>query len=697
VVGALALLAAGIALAGAVSTTDNPGYAISTGVSTNVLTDTDGTPTDTTTTTLFYSTQACRNSSTNCNIYFDKRDVWTSGLPGGAALPDGNYFLAVLDPGGQRDPNDGTQGNLSDDFDSVAARAFSVTGGTIAALSTTTHVINNNKIQLWQYANTLNPGGVYILAVCTYTADDPNTTVNESLVDPHNCKYDAFKVTTESNPSEPAQDLSVAKTAVPSFTRSVTWGISKKATPSSFTGTAGSTKSISYEVDVSHHYSDSGYQVTGTVTVGNTNLFDVTGVTVSDSNSSCNLYNGTSYVSSISNVTVTAQGTKQFNYLCNYSGPTAGTNTATATWPASFGLPHNSADSNVVTWASGDYSPTLVNGCTNVTDTRFVTLTNTTGLIATLCLGNDGNPLVATGYNPDGVLTSALASGVTASHVAATTTPAADAYFKLTYSKSFTIGTSCASYVNTAAFAGSDGVSTGTSQASVRLCPAVNGLTIGYWQNKNGQGQINTGHPTNTCQSLYNYLTQFNPFKDLTSSTCGTSAGYTQMKTTASTGIAGYVYDKIKLANASGASMNAMLKAQMLGTALSVYFSTSSLGSINIDLTKICNMIDSSGGTATCGTGGYLANVGNAFTTNGTLPATDALFALLVPSALVTAGGCTTSTAPTAMIVECLLWNAASWSDSGGVNWYSNNKTTQGLAKNTFDAINNGTAVAAGP
>src|SRR5438445_10432785 len=55
--------------------------------------------------------------------------------------------------------------------------------------------------------------------------------------------------------------------------------------------------------------------------------------------------------------------------------------------------------------------------------------------------------------------------------------------------------------------------------------------------------------------------------------------------------------------NAGGAAMNTMLKAQMLATALDVYFSDPALGgnkigapgpigSDLIDLTKVCNMID---------------------------------------------------------------------------------------------------------
>src|SRR4029453_221344 len=68
-----------------------------------------------------YEDQACTNGpahtspSVNCNIYNDKRDVWINGGPsaGQNNLTDGTYFFAVLDPGGQRNPNDESAGNLS--------------------------------------------------------------------------------------------------------------------------------------------------------------------------------------------------------------------------------------------------------------------------------------------------------------------------------------------------------------------------------------------------------------------------------------------------------------------------------------------------------------------------------------------------------------------------------------------------------
>ena len=132
--------------------------------------------------------------------------------------------------------------------------------------------------------------------------------------------------------------------------------------------------------------------------------------------------------------------------------------------------------------------------------------------------------------------------------------------------------------------------------------------------------------------------------------------------------IATYVYNTVKAADASGSSMHAMLKAQMLATALDVYFSTPSLGGnqigapapiggLTIDLTAICKMIDGNGGTASC-TGSYY-DVSQTF------------------------GGASSLT------VAQMLITAASNSNIGGTTWYGNVKSIQEKAKNAFDAINN--------
>jgi len=146
----------------------------------------------------------CKNTAINCNIYGAKEYVWLNGGPTANGLgPDGDYFFAVLEPGGQPNPND--QGgapdkNLSDDYDAYTNRTFTVTGGEVSAYSGDHWLDSGQKesnpdvkpnglppyIRLFPYSDTTNPGGVYILAICSLDEGYP--------VDPRDCKYDAFKV-----------------------------------------------------------------------------------------------------------------------------------------------------------------------------------------------------------------------------------------------------------------------------------------------------------------------------------------------------------------------------------------------------------------------------------------------------------------------------------------------------------------------
>jgi hypothetical protein len=134
--------------------------------------------------------------------------------------------------------------------------------------------------------------------------------------------------------------------------------------------------------------------------------------------------------------------------------------------------------------------------------------------------------------------------------------------------------------------------------------------------------------------------------------------------------VASYFLTVFNAANCGGATCNTMLKAQMLTTALDVYFgggpggnpinAPAPIGGLKIDLTNICKMIDGSGGTATCS--GSYANVSSAF------------------------GGATSLT-----VLQMLAY-AASQSNAGGSVWYGQLKATQVLAKDAFDAINNDVA-----
>lgn len=150
----------------------------------------------------------CLNSSVNCNVYAGKEYVWLNGGPtANALLPDGEYFFAVLVPGAQSNPNDGGEGNLSDDQDCYKNRQFTVTDGEVSHYSgfvcggtypfQNRHWLDDGKsgpqpnwtppyIRLWPYADSTNSGGVYILAVCSLVDGYP--------VDPKDCAYDAFKV-----------------------------------------------------------------------------------------------------------------------------------------------------------------------------------------------------------------------------------------------------------------------------------------------------------------------------------------------------------------------------------------------------------------------------------------------------------------------------------------------------------------------
>ncbi len=411
-------------------------------------------------------------------------------------------------------------------------------------------------------------------------------------------------------------DLTVSKTATPSFTRTYNWSIAKSVDKTLVEQVGGGTATFNYTVNVSETgFKDSDWQVTGKITVTNPNDWEAITADVSDAVDN----GGTCNVSGGSGVSVPASSSVTLDYTCTYASapsPSSGTNTATAKWDSTkFFTPDGSA-SGTADFTFG--APTnLVNQMVTVTDT-FNSVTMTLGTLT----ATDTQPFASKAF---------------------------------TYSHTVNVPTfNCVTYPNTATI-----VETGqTAKASVEVCgPAKTGaLTMGFWQNMNGQKIIaNSGPSSGTC-ALTTWLRQYAPFQDLSATApCG-SVG-----STSSSNVVGYVYNIIKAANASGASMNAILKAQMLATALDVYFSDPGLGGnkinapapiggVSIDLTKICTNIP------TCST---FTNVSSAF------------------------GGATSKT------VSQMLIYAASQSNVGGSNWYGQVKATQELAKDAFDAINN--------
>jgi hypothetical protein len=192
-------------------------------------------------------------------------------------------------------------------------------------------------------------------------------------------------------------------------------------------------------------------------------------------------------------------------------------------------------------------------------------------------------------------------------------------------------GGACRTYTNTATIAG--GAS--ASQTTTMCNTATGAHTIGFWQNKNGQSIITGSAADAGVCRVATWLRRLTPFQDL--------AATANCKTTAA-----YATTVIKAASAAGTAMNPMLKAQMLATALDVYFSDATLGG------------NALGAAAAVGSVRFdLTGVSAAF------------------------GGASSLTG-----LELLTFQN-SVANSGGSVWYGNVKTVQELAKNTFDAINN--------
>jgi hypothetical protein len=302
------------------------------------------------------------NEAVNCNIYDGKTYVWMNGGPVGAGLADGDYFFAVLDPGGQQSPNDGTPGNLSSPNDAYTNRTFHVSGGTITYAGSHDFDSANKKIRLMPYNDTPNPGGVYIMAICGLANGYP--------VAPKSCKYDAFKV--QAGEITTADNLIATKDAAPAFNRTYTWGISKAVDKTEIDIAAGGQATFNYTVTVTHDGgTDGSWAVSGNITVFNPNVGDVTDVTVTDA---INDLGSTCSVTGGSGATIPGTSSSSFPYTCTYSAaPSAQseTNTASVNWPQQTVGGLTLAAGSTTGTASVDWSsatPTVVNGSVNVGD-----------------------------------------------------------------------------------------------------------------------------------------------------------------------------------------------------------------------------------------------------------------------------------------------------------------------------------------
>ncbi len=128
------------------------------------------------------------------------------------------------------------------------------------------------------------------------------------------------------------QDLTVTKTAIPTFTRTWDWTITKDfdATYNLF---AGSSVNHDYKVSVTPNMVDSLWKVVGTITISNPNTWEAIVANVFDVvdyGGTCTLDDPTQ-----ATVTVPASGSVDVDYTCTWSKAPSdyvGTNTATVTW-----------------------------------------------------------------------------------------------------------------------------------------------------------------------------------------------------------------------------------------------------------------------------------------------------------------------------------------------------------------------------
>jgi hypothetical protein len=430
----------------------------------------------------------------------------------------------------------------------------------------------------------------------------------------------------------------VTKTATPSFTRTYTWTIGKTVEgkhPSVSYNQTGSSRTLTYVVTVTKSGgTDSAWQVTGAITVKNPNDWEaitLTGVADAiDNGGSCTITSGSATAS------IPAGGSEKLGYKCTYASapsPASFTNKATASWDKTAASTPDGQASGIATGAFN--TPTkLIHNSVSLSDLYTTT----------------PSPLPA-GFG------AALSGG---------TLPSGEISGSRTYSYTYavTVPHNCLTLNNKAEFIATDDATyKGSDSTSATVCrvPVTTGaLTMGFWQNKNGQAIITGGASTSGVCNSATWLRQYAPFQDLSATaSCST--------------VATYVTNVIKAATCTSTSKtcNAMLKAQMLATALDVYFSDPALGGnkigapapiggVTIDLTQVCQMIDGTGGTATCS--GAYENASSAF------------------------GGANSLT------VSQMLAYAAGKSSVGGITWYGNEKPIQVLAKDAFDAINNGVA-----
>jgi hypothetical protein len=194
--------------------------------------------------------------------------------------------------------------------------------------------------------------------------------------------YDNTAKITETNQSASkivsvcvGKDLTVSKTAVPTFTRTFLWNITKDVDKTLVRQNSGSVD-FNYTVDVAQTgFTDSGWTLSGHIAITNPNDWEDITTSVTDTlnnGGTCKIYDGAVEVTS---VTVPKSGSKELTYTCTWADKPSsysGTNTATATWNnVTYATPTGSASGTKgFTFDTGTTgNPTNINQTVTITDT----------------------------------------------------------------------------------------------------------------------------------------------------------------------------------------------------------------------------------------------------------------------------------------------------------------------------------------
>lgn len=455
------------------------------------------------------------------------------------------------------------------------------------------------------------------------------------------------------------EDVTLMKTATASFTAGISKSVNKTTVQQS-----GGSITFNYTVSLTSPV----FTVTGTITVANPNNWESVTVNVADTIDS----GGICTVTGGSGITIPANGSSgPLAYTCTYSSnPTlvSGTNSATA------------SETGTVDTGSGDPNkgqPGIVPGMpapgTAPYTFPYLTVTDT----------------VQDSVNPGGCTATLGTVKVVVTGTTVSTSPgcgvanlATPSWGKFTYSITDTNANpgQCASFNNTATITGGSS----SNQVTVTVCNTNTGaLTMGFWKNSNGQ-KIITSFCGGTGTSLMTFLSGFNPYKDDTATTCKAEATYVANIISGAT------------CTSSTNTCNSMLRAQMLATALDVYFSTNmnglggnqigafnglgsktpALGGVAIDLSRVCSMADSSSGS-TCS--GAFEDARPEFGIAPPALGTYVSLLLSYSNASSTVNGMPVASSP------------------NGSTWYKQVKAKQVIAKDVFDNINNNIANIAPP